>query len=472
MSNLLIIMADELAREGLGCYGTSFAVTPNIDALAKRGLRFSNAYSPSPVCVPARAAFATGRYVANNKCSSNAEPYHGQLPSWGHMHRTLDRPCSSVGKLHFRSSDDDNGFDEELNALHIRNGVGFVHGLLRRQRKLFETAHFADEIGPGEDPYTDYDRRVCTDARAWLEARTGGADSEPWTLFVSLLRPHYPLTCPPQFYELYDPATLPERRFAGASTEFAHPVLGAFRSYYDYDDAFTDETRQVARASYYGLCSFVDHVVGNLLGTLENAGALDDTTIIFTSDHGELNGEHGLWTKMTMHEESVAVPLIISGPGIGADTVDAPVSLVDVYPTVAELIGFDDEGGPAHDGRSLLATARDPDHERCVFSEYHDSGAITGFFMARMGCWKYIHYPGFAPQLFDIEADPHETNDLGLDESYADVRANCLARMCAELGDPDVLNDDVFAAQAAVIEKLGGVDAVMRTPGFDFTPVE
>ena len=467
MPNLLVIMADELSREGVGCYDSGLAVTPNMDAVAARGLRFTNAYTPSPVCVPARAAFATGRYVHKTRCWSNAEPYHGQFPSWGHLHRSVDRTCVSAGKLHFRSKDDDNGFDTEIEPLHVRNGIGFIQGLLRKERRLFETSHFADEIGPGDDPYTQYDLRVCAQAVDWIKQQTG---DQPWTMFASFLRPHYPLTCPPEFFDIYNVKDIPPRRFAGVSQEFAHPVLGAFRTYFDYDDAFDDHSRQVARASYFGLCSFVDDLMGKLIAALNVSGQLDDTIILITSDHGELNGEHGLWTKMTMHEESVAVPLIIAGPGIAPGVVSAAASLVDVYATVAEIIGADP--GDATEGQSLLSLGDTSDSSRCVFSEYHDGGAITAFLMARTDRWKYIHYPGFAPQLFDIESDPHETEDLGLDSEYSDIRAMCLEKMRSHLAPPEDINDRAFSDQAALIERLGGVQTIINTPGFDFTPVE
>ena len=150
-NNVLIFMADEHAREGLGCYGHPKIHTPVLDRLAATGTRFTQAYTPSPVCVPARAAFATGRYVHQIGCWSNAQPYHGQIPGWGQRLIAAGHEVVSIGKLHYRSRQDDNGFSREIIPLHVRNGVGFIQGLLRREYHVFETAHFADEIGPGED---------------------------------------------------------------------------------------------------------------------------------------------------------------------------------------------------------------------------------------------------------------------------------------------------------------------------------
>ena len=243
--------------------------------------------------------------------------------------------------------------------------------------------------------------------------------------------------------------------------------------YYDYDDHFDDHTRLVGRASYYGLCSFVDDLVGKVLGALEEAGRAGDATILYTSDHGELIGEHGLWTKMTMYEESAAIPLILAGAGVPRGLSATPVSLVDVHPTVLEAAGLPlTAADRALPGRSLLEVARRPDAERAVFSEYHDAGAITGFLMLRHGRWKYICYPGFAPQLFDLEADPGEIHDLGLSAAHANVRAACHETMCTQLGDPDEINARAFADQAERIAELGGVEAICNTQAFDFTPVE
>ena len=469
--NVLIVMADEHARGALGCYGHPLVQTPALDRLAATGTRFTRAYTPSPVCVPARAAFASGRQVFQTRCWSNAQPFHGQIPGWGQRLIADKHDVVSIGKLHYRSAADDNGFSDEIMPLHVRDGVGFTHGLLRRQHHQFETAHFADNIGPGDDAYTDYDRRVAAEAVKWLNKETAAARAKPWVLFVSFLRPHYPLTCPKEFYDLYplERVTLP--RFAGAATEYANPVLAAFRSYFDYDDHFDDHGRRVARASYYGLCSFVDDLVGQILSALEASACAHDTAVLYTSDHGELIGEHGLWTKMAMYEEAVAIPLILSGAAAPRGVSATPVSLIDGQNTILEAAGVGlSEAERALPGRSLYDIAEAPDTERAVFSEYHDGGAITGFFMLRSGRWKYIHYPGFAPQLFDLDADPCEQTDLGLSAAHATVRARCLAEMC-RIGDPEQINTQAFADQARRIEELGGADAILAREAFDFTPV-
>ncbi len=465
--NCLIIMADEHAPNVLGCAGHPVAQTPNLDKLAGQGTRFTSAYTPSPICVPARAGFQTGKYVFETRNWSNAMPYHGETESWGHRLKDAGHDFVSVGKLHFRSSEDDNGFSREIVPLHCKGGRGWIQGLLRRQRRHADTSEYAKAIGPGEDGYTDYDRRVTSETLQWLDQEATAPKDKPWVLFVSYLRPHYPLTCPKEFYDLYPLDRLPPIRYGGFEKEFAHPVLAAFRCYNNYDDYFTDEERQIARASYFGLCSFVDDQIGQVLRKLEALGRDKDTDVIYCSDHGDLNGDHGLWTKMTMHEESAGIPMILKGPTTKQGVVDAPVSLIDIGMTALESVGLGGETG--QHAQSLHKSAITPDPDRAVFSEYHDGGSITGFFMVRYGKWKYIHYPGFAPQLFDLENDPGEMNDLGLTDAHASIRESCYKKMVC---DPEAVNELAFADQAALIEELGGVEAILNDPGFDHTPVE
>jgi len=241
---------------------------------------------------------------------------------------------------------------------------------------------------------------------------------------------------------MYDPKHIPSARYAGYKTEYRHPVLNAFRSYYNYDEHFTREQKQIARASYFGLCSFVD-------------------------DH------HGLWTKMTMHEESVGIPMILSGAGVPQGVCNTQVSLVDVHQTVLESSGLGEtEMDKSLPGQSLFQTAKAPDDpNRVVFSEYHDGGSITGFMMLREGRWKYITYPGFAPQLFDLESDPFETNDLGLTTEHSPIRERLHQRMCKEFADPVVINENAFADQAERIKELGGIDGIYQRDNYDHTPV-
>ena len=468
--NVLFLFSDEHRRDALGCYDHPLAKTPNLDKLAARGTSFSNAYTSSPICVPARASLAAGEYVHKTRCWSNAQAYQGEPQSWGHRLQSQGHRVDSIGKLHYRGSEFDNGFDNEILPLYIRNGQGWTKGLLRDHESVLDCSSYARDIGPGDDSYTDYDLGVTREACDWLENTGNTSADKPWALFVSWLRPHYPLTCPTEFFNLYPLDSLDNARFTGPSQLPTHPVLKTIRRNFDYDKYFTGETRQIARASYYGLCSFLDYQVGRVLAALEASGQAQNTLIIYTSDHGDHNGDRGLWTKMTLYDESAAVPMIIAGPGISENKmVSTLASLVDIYPTILSAVGAGDDG-KQRPGIALQTLANSDDFDRPVLSEYHDGGSPTGMFMLRNKHWKYNYYPGYAPELFDMQEDPDELTDLAASEAHADILLDCYRQMLT-LVDPEAANKLAFADQAAKIEELGGVEAVLNSGEFDFTPV-
>jgi len=471
--NVLVIVSDEHARDMAGCYGSTLAQTPNLDVLAQRGTVFNKAYTPSPICVPARASLATGRWVHDIGFWSNAQPYDGSVEGWGHRLVENGRRCVSIGKLHYRCVEDDNGFDEEIVPLHVKGGLGWTRGLLGRDGSPWgAAAHFADEIGPGLCDYNRYDMRVARETVDWL-ANVAPGLAQPWTLYASFVSPHYPLIVPQEFYDLYPPDSLEPPRFNRPEEMARNPVVAAMRAYMNYDDYFDDHTRLVAKASYLGLVSFLDRHIGQVLATLEASGQLENTLVIYTSDHGDCVGNHGIWTKCCMFEESAAIPMVIAGPGVPARQAidDEQVSLVDIHATVLEASGLGlSESDRALPSRDLVAIANGARHGRCVLSEYHDGGSITGMFMVRVGDWKYNAYPGYPPELYDLANDPHEAHDLGESPEHADVRAMCAAKL-AEICDVDAVNAQAFADQEAKIAELGGRQAILDSPNYDFTPI-
>jgi choline-sulfatase len=468
--NVLFLFSDEHRKDASGCYGHNLVQTPNLDKLASTGTRFTNAYTSSPICVPARASLATGQYVHKTRCWSNAEAYQGDPVSWGHHLQNQGHRVDSIGKLHYRGKEFDNGFENEIMPLYIKNGKGWIKGLLRNHEGVLDCSSYAREIGPGGDSYTDYDLGVTREACSWLKNSENNSLEKPWTLFVSWLRPHYPLTCPQEFYDLYPLDKMDQARFLDDDQLPAHPVLRTIRQNFDYDKHFDDQTRQIARASYYGLCSFLDYQIGKVLNALKQSGQADNTLIIYTSDHGDHNGDRRMWTKMSLYDESSGIPMIIKGPGIPEDkVVNTLSSLVDIYPTILEAVGAQSDNID-RPGIALQSLANMPDFDRPVISEYHDGGSPTGLFMLRNARWKYNYYPGHEPELFDMQSDSDERIDLGTDPEYADIRALCYQQML-ELVDPEKENANAFSDQAEMIEKLGGAQAIIDSEEFDFTPI-
>jgi len=472
--NLLIIMSDEHNPKLLGCHGHPLVRTPNLDRLAARGTRFSAAYCNSPVCIPARASFATGRYIHQVGFWDNADPYDGSVTSWHHRLRAAGHRVVSIGKLHFRSTEDDNGFSEEIVPMHVIDGKGDLMGLVRenlpRRGGSWKMAKLA---GPGESPYTFYDRDIAARAQVWLRETAPKHRDKPWVLFVSFVCPHFPLTAPPEhFYRYYLDPALPMPKLYARGERPHHPYLDAYAASFAYDEHFEtpDQVRR-AVAGYYGLCSFLDENVGKVLGALEACSLGDSTRVIYTSDHGDNVGARGLWGKSNMYQEVAGVPLIMAGAGIpSARTSDVPVTHVDIYPTVLDAVAIAPNAEErAYPGRSLAALATADDRDRVAFSEYHGMGSTTGVFMVRGARYKYVHYAAYPPQLFDLEADPEELVDLAADPRHRDVLADCRARL-ETICDPAAVDARAKRRQAELLARNGGREAVIARGDLGFSP--
>lgn len=472
--NLLVILSDEHQPRALSCAGHPIARTPNLDALARRGTRFTAAYTPSPICVPARAALATGRTLAAmGRYFDNADPYDGAVPSWHHAVRAAGHTVVSIGKLHFRGlPGDDHGFSEERLAMHVVEGKGDLLALIRDEsappRK--GAAKLAAMAGPGESDYTRYDRDIATEAQVWLREEAPRQE-KPWCLFVSLATPHFPLIAPPEHYYATEPERLPLPKLYAPEERPSHPFLEDYARTIPYDAAVEDEaTLRRMLAGYYGLVAFMDEQVGRILDCLEQTGLALSTRVLYASDHGDNAGARGLWGKSTMYEESVGVPLILAGHGVPPRTVVAtPVSLLDVFPTVLDTLGIAADAPPGT--ASLVALARGARPKREVISEYHAAGSRQGAFMLRDERWKYVRYVDYPPQLFDLDSDPEELTDLGASPDHASLRARLEARLVAALGaEPAAIDARAKARQAEILAASGGREAAVARGDLPYSP--
>jgi len=471
--NLLIIMSDEHSRKVLGCYGNPIVKTPHLDALAKRGTLFSNAYTTCPICVPARAAFALGKYVHQIGYWDNADPYDGSQESWHHLLRAQGHEVVSIGKLHFRSSDDDNGFSREILPMHVVDGKGDLIGLLRNPlaprghaKKLAATA------GPGESTYTTYDRAIAAQAQVWLREEAAKPRDKPWVLFVSFVAPHFPLTAPPEHYYYYADRDLPMPKLHARPDQRSHPYVRDYASTIDYGAYFEDDAHvKRALAAYYGLCTFVDEQIGKVLSALQDAGLAESTRIVYTSDHGDNLGSRGLWGKSTMYEESAGCPLIVAGEGIPEGVVrDEPASHVDVFPFIFDATGED--SAPLmkeRPGISLEQLAQGGQADRGVLVEYHATGSSAGAFALRLGRFKYVYYIEHPPELFDLESDPEELTNLVQDSRY-EAQVQACDRALRAICDPEEIDRRAKVRQAEIIARHGGRQAIVERGDFGNTP--
>ena len=451
----------------MGNAGSTEVHTPNLDRLASAGTRFDAAYTPCPICVPARASLATGRYVHRLRTWDNSMPYTGSVPSWHHRLREAGRRVDSIGKLHFRRAQDDNGFSREVEPLHIVDGQGDILASVRRNPPRRQAWRGVREAGPGNSTYIEYDLRNTANAKAWLRERAE-SDEPPWALFLSYVCPHPPYIAPPEYFELYDPDSLtlpPEPE--GSS----HPALAWMQRFFSLEDVTEAEMRRMM-AAYYGVCTFLDDQIGQVLDALGDLGLAANTRVLYSSDHGESHGARGLFGKFGPHDETCAVPLLMAGPGVPAGhACDVPVNLVDCFQTVLEATGIAEQPED-HDlpGRSLFATLADGAGDRTVFSEYHTVGTEDAWYLLRNRRYKYVHFTGRSPLLYDMLEDPLELTNLAGRTEHAD-RVRGFDRELRGLLDPDAVNAQAHADQAARVADAGGRDAVLARGAFTNSPV-
>lgn len=444
--NVLLIMADEHRRDALGCAGHPVVETPHLDALARSGTRFANAYCNSPLCVPSRASFATGMLAHETGAWDNGKPYAGGLPSWGKVLDGQGVQVVTVGKLHFDAEADTGFADQRCKRAPKIDLEGLRRNPVRarpggRRRIL--------EAGAG-DRWREATEAETATAIEFLRGEAPRSE-KPWVLWLNYLPPHFPLIAPEDFLRLC-PDDRVDDPFDFPSAE-RHPALEELRLHFETGGIDIQSARR-ARAAYYALCSFVDAHVGRVLAALTESGVEDQTLVVYTSDHGEMLGDHELWWKSAMYEPSAGVPLLMRGPGVMPNAiVDAPVSLLDVTATIADAVGLPK---PSHwRGQSLLPALRGErplPADRAVFSEYHGHGVSRAIFMLRKGRYKYVHYVGGPAQLFDLDRDPREMDNLALNPPFQSVMRE-LRDELRSVADPEKLDEEARRDQEARLER-------------------
>lgn len=403
--NVVLILADEHRRDAMGCAGNEIVRTPNLDSLAASGHYFGRAYCNSPLCVPSRASFVTGRYVHEIGCYDNAAWYTGTPRSWGHYLTENDVSVTTIGKLHFEV--EGSGFDDAREVYPpARDEEAYRRDAVRVRP---EGRRRLRESGPGDD-HVAHTEAVTAEAERFL-VQEAPEKERPWVLWVNYLVPHFPLVAPGRLFESYDMVDV------GLPVDYPsanrHPALEELRRHFDGGGLDPDSLRR-ARQAYFALCTYLDEQVGRVVQAIDASPEAQETLVIYTSDHGEMLGDHELWWKNCMYEPAVGVPLIMRNPVSGTDsvTVGVPVSLLDVSATIIDAVGL-----PAPDGwrgESLLSRwYQDPTaSRRPLFSEYHGHGTGYGMFMVRVDQWKYTCYPGAPEELFDVVTDPQELTNL------------------------------------------------------------
>jgi len=411
-------MSDEHNAGVMGCAGNDIVRTPHLDALARRGVLFDRCYCNAPLCVPSRLSFTSGKYSSRvNAWSNNSWLPSDDIPSLPRVMSAAGYEPLLCGKMHYDRTRR-YGFRELIPSWG--NGVYKTGKVGRRKPDDLAprpgiSTRFRD-IGIGESHVTGHDRAIGRAAVKFLSERK--ADSAPFFLLAGFIAPHFPLVVPAPYGERYRGKVplpkIPDGHLASQPLNYKHLRIGF------NDEEIPEDTVRKARELYFGLVEWVDGEIGKVLDALQSSEVADSTVVIYTADHGENMGEHGLWWKNCMYDHAARVPLIVSWPARwkGGQRRTGICSLLDVVKMIADL------GGATvpedWDGDSLLPLVENQ-HARWkdfAVSEYYAHNVASGFAMIRSGKYKYVYHA--APdkthpaqrELYDLERDPGEFDNL------------------------------------------------------------
>ena len=446
--NILVIMVDQLAGTLFPDGPAYWLHTPNLKRLAARSTRFANAYCASPLCGPSRASFMTGLLPSRTGVYDNAAELSADIPTYAHHLRRAGYQTSLCGKMHFVGPDQLHGFEERLTTDIYPADFGWTPDYRKPGERIDWWYHNMSSVtgaGVAETSYQmEYDDEVGFLAEQKLYDLARGHDPRPWCLTVSFTHPHDPYVARRAFWDLYEdcPHLDPEVPAMDYADHDPHSqrILDA-NDWQSFEISGEDIHR--ARRAYFANISYLDAKIGALLDVLERTG--QKAIVVFTSDHGDMLGERGLWFKMTFFEGSARVPLMIAAPDLPPVQIDAPVSLLDISPTLAELAGIDaSEVEPWIDGESLIPTATGTERTAPVAMEYCAEASQAPLVCLRYGNWKYTRCALDPDQLFDLDADPHERSNLADDPSHQgtlnSLRAKSEARWNLAAFDAQIRN--------------------------------
>ena len=476
--NVLFIMADQLRWDHLSCSGHPWLQTPNIDALARRGVRFANAFVNSGVCGPSRMSYYTGRYPISHGATWNRVPLSvGEVTLGEYLRKGAGRTLALAGKTHVLP--DRAGLERmqleggsELASLLERGGFeeidrydghhepgdesgypaylraqgydapdpwsSFVIAGTNPQGEVVSGWHMRNVGNPARVAERHSETAYMTDQAIGFMDRMGDA---PWVLHLSYVKPHWPYMAPAPYHAMYTPEQcLPVVR-SEAERRNAHPALAAYRQHEESVSFQRDDCVRIVRPAYQGLVKQLDDHLGRLFEHMDRRGLLKDTLVLFTADHGDFLGDHWLGEKELFYDTVQKVPFIVADPRPEADTTRGSVEQrfvesVDVVPTILETLGIP---VPGHriEGRSLaplLHGGEAADWRDFTYSELdygfrearrilHKTPQQSRAFSIRNARWRYVYWLDEPEQLYDLDADPEQMNDLGRDAGHEGVRA-------------------------------------------------
>lgn len=483
--NILFIMADQLTPLLMGVYGHPVVKTPNLNRLMETGVRFDAAYSPCPLCAPARASLMTGTYISHNHVWDNASPLASDFPTICHYLTNAGYETIASGKLHYIGADQLHGFQRRLTTDVYPSGFNWLPTQKRawESRVLDRRAHANGYRLPrvGVSPWTmymAYDGETQFRALQYLNNYYMDGiegNQKPFFLTVSFHHPHDPFKVPQDLWDLYEGEDIAIPQFP-ENLEDTYSAMDRWLNAYhgtDQIDIKSSESLKALRRAYYGLVTYIDRKVGELIDTLERLGLRDKTVIVFTSDHGDMLAEKNMVQKRSFYEFSSRVPLIVNFPDKweAGKICGQPVSLIDIAPTLMDIADVS-ESWRVMDGTSLLPCIQGEEQDRIAYSESHTNGVYEPCFMARQGRYKYIFIRNEKHQLFDLENDPGEWHNLCGDPNYATIENELRSRIL-ETFDPDEVEQALMVSlmNRAVVKQANEANLLHwdYTPMFDAT---
>jgi len=453
--NILFIQVDQMMAASLRAYGNSFCHAPALDQLADSGVVFETAYCNFPLCAPSRFSMASGQLCSTIGAYDNAAEFAAEIPTYAHYLRSFGYLTCLSGKMHFIGPDQYHGFERRLTADLYPADFSWVPNWGAEGKRDTNDPRSVTISGVCErSVQIDFDDRVTMEAVQFLYDKVRGDDVRPFFLQVSYTHPHEPYLCQRKYWDLYEGIDIQPPHTPALSREQhdAHSVR-LLEDFGMMDFEFAAEDIQRSRRAYYGSISYLDDKIQLLMDTLRQTGLADNTTIVFTSDHGEMLGERGMWFKKHFFEPSLRVPLIVNAPWFTPERVSTPASLVDLLPTFNGVA----TGSTWQSGTETLAgtdltafIGQSPQYaelDRPVYAEYLAEATTAPIFMIRQGNYKFVHSGDDPALLFDVVNDPHERNNLASDPTQADRVANFVAKVEAKW------NADAISASIRLSQK-------------------
>lgn len=454
--NILIIMVDQLNGTFFPDGPAPFLHVPHLRELAERSARFKNNYTSSPLCAPARASLMAGQLPSRTQVYDNAAEFASSIPTFAHHLRANGYYTCLSGKMHFVGPDQLHGFEERLTTDIYPADFGWTPDYRKPGERIDWWYHNLGSVtGAGVAEITnqmEYDDEVAFLANQKLYQLSRENDDEarrPWCVMASFTHPHDPYVARKKYWYLYEGIPELDPIVGDIAFDAQDPHSQRLMKACDYENfSLTQENVRRSRQAYFANMSYIDDKVGELIDTLKRTRMYENTIIMFCSDHGDMLGERGLWFKMNFFEGSARVPLMIAGPGITPGLHIAATSNLDITPTIADLAGVSmDDIMPWTDGISLLPMINGEARTKPVLMEYAAEGSEAPLVGVRKDNWKYIHCALDPDQLYNLETDPHELNNLAQDMNFTPMLAwfQTIARQQWNMKQFD---DDVRESQA------------------------